>query len=70
MNQSMWIGNFGVVPLFCSLRLRALPLRAWRILRAVLVFIIRDGMASPLQIAAEIKELLSSLRDLVLSITD
>jgi hypothetical protein len=40
----MWIGNLGVVPLFCSLRLRALPLRAWRILRAVLVFIMRDGM--------------------------
>ena len=38
------MGNFGVVPLFCSLRLRALPLRALRILRAIRVLPVLDAM--------------------------
>src|SRR5580700_9173761 len=44
---SRWTANFGVVPLFCSRRLRVLPFRAWRIFRAVLVFIILEGIAIP-----------------------
>lgn len=46
----MWTGNFGVVPLFCSRRLRALPLRALRTLRAIRVFPVREAMSFSLMI--------------------
>ena len=38
------MGNLGVVPLFLAKRFLALPFRALRILRAVLLFIRRDGI--------------------------
>src|SRR6185437_10553143 len=63
----MWTGNFGVVPLFCGLRLRALPLRALRTLRAIRVFPVRDAMLTSKRFHRKFRDTLDSAPRLALS---